>query len=79
MGWEVPTPAATMYLWAKLPDSWRGTSMDFGTQLVEATGVAVAPGSGFGQAGEGYVRMALVRDAAKLEAAATKIAQFLNP
>ncbi len=78
MGWKVPTPAATLYLWAKLPDSWQGSSMEFGTELVEATGVAVAPGSGFGQAGEGYVRMALVRDADKLEEAATKIAQFLG-
>jgi len=78
IGWEVPTPAATMYLWAKLPEAWHGNSMDFGTQLVEATGVAVAPGSGFGQAGEGYVRMALVRDADQLEAAAAKIAEFLG-
>jgi aspartate/methionine/tyrosine aminotransferase len=78
IGWEVPKPNATLYLWAKLPESWQGNAMDFGTQLVEATGVAVAPGSGFGKAGEGYVRMALVRDADKLEEAAQKIAQFLD-
>jgi len=78
IGWEVPKPNATMYLWAKLPDTWQGNAMDFGIQLVEATGVAVAPGSGFGKAGEGYVRMALVRDADKLEEAATKIAEFLK-
>ena len=78
IGWEVPKPNATMYLWAKLPDAWQGNAMDFGIQLVEATGVAVAPGSGFGKAGEGYVRMALVRDADKLEEAATKIAAFLK-
>ncbi|MFB6277015.1 MAG: LL-diaminopimelate aminotransferase [Halothece sp.] len=78
IGWEVPTPAATMYLWAKLPESWQGNSMEFCTQLVEATGVALAPGSGFGNAGEGYVRMALVRDTSKLEEAAEKIAEFLD-
>lgn len=78
IGWEVPKPNATMYLWAKLPDTWQGRAMEFGIKLVEATGVAVAPGSGFGKAGEGYVRMALVRDADKLEEAATKIAGFLQ-
>ncbi|PNW46945.1 UNVERIFIED_CONTAM: succinyldiaminopimelate aminotransferase [Euhalothece sp. KZN 001] len=78
IGWEVPKPNATMYLWAKLPDTWQGRAMEFGIKLVEATGVAVAPGSGFGKAGEGYVRMALVRDADKLEEAATKIAAFLQ-
>lgn len=78
IGWNVPKPNATMYLWAKLPESWQGNAMDFGIQLVKATGVAVAPGSGFGKAGEGYVRMALVRDAEKLEEAATKISQFLS-
>lgn len=77
IGWEVPKPNATLYLWAKLPASWQGNSMEFCTQLVEATGVALAPGSGFGQAGEGYVRMALVRDAEKLEEAALKIGEVL--
>jgi len=77
IGWDVPTPAATMYLWAKLPEFWQGNSMDFCTQLVEATGVALAPGSGFGNSGEGYVRIALVREADKLEEAADKIAKFL--
>jgi len=78
MGWSVPTPAATMYIWAKLPQHWQSNSMDFCTQLVESTGVALAPGSGFGNSGEGYVRMALVRDAEKLEEAADKISQFLD-
>ena len=77
VGWNVSTPNATMYLWAKIPDTWQGNSMDFCTQLVEATGVALAPGSGFGKSGEGYVRMALVRDATKLEQAAHKIGHFL--
>ena len=77
-GWDVPKPNATMYLWAKLPPAWEHNSMEFGTKLVEATGVAVAPGAGFGKAGEGYVRMALVRDTDKLEAAAEKIASFLD-
>lgn len=59
-GWDVSAPEATMYLWLKLPQPWAKRSVDFCTQLVETTGVALAPGVGFGQAGEGYVRMALV-------------------
>ncbi|MFP4336811.1 MAG: LL-diaminopimelate aminotransferase [Halothece sp.] len=78
VGWNVPTPNATMYLWAKIPDSWQGNSMDFCIRLVEATGVALAPGSGFGKSGEGYVRIALVREATKLEQAAQKIGHFLE-
>ncbi|MEY3297843.1 MAG: hypothetical protein RLZZ597_1103 [Cyanobacteriota bacterium] len=59
-GWAVTPPEATMYLWLKLPQPWAEQSIDFCTKLVEATGVALAPGVGFGQAGEGYVRIALV-------------------
>ncbi|MEB3289062.1 MAG: LL-diaminopimelate aminotransferase [Leptolyngbya sp.] len=59
-GFEMTSPEATMYLWLKLPPVWAQRSMDFCIQLVEATGVALAPGVGFGQAGEGYVRLALV-------------------
>ena len=78
LGWQVPTPPATMYVWAKLPEFWKGNSMQFCTQLVKETGVAAAPGSGFGQAGEGYVRFALVREPAVLEKAAKRIAEFVG-
>ena len=59
-GWAVNRPEATMYLWLKLPQPWADRSIDFCTKLVATTGVALAPGVGFGQAGEGYVRLALV-------------------
>ena len=78
IGWHVPTPNATMYLWAKLPEPWTGNSIDFCTQLVQATGVAVAPGAGFGKAGEGYVRFALVHAPDILESAAEQIHHFLS-
>jgi aspartate/methionine/tyrosine aminotransferase len=78
IGWQVPTPAATMYIWAKLPEPWQQNSMKFCTQLVEKTGVAALPGAGFGKAGEGYVRFALVQEPEILEAAVERIAQFLN-
>jgi aspartate/methionine/tyrosine aminotransferase len=77
IGWDVPTPKATMYVWAKLPTSWANNSVQFCQQLVAATGVAVSPGSGFGKSGEGYVRFALVDDPPILELAVEKIAHFL--
>jgi aspartate/methionine/tyrosine aminotransferase len=78
IGWQVPQPVATMYVWAKLPEPWTANSVDFCSKLVEATGVAVSPGSGFGKSGEGYVRFALVHEPAILEAAVEKMAQFLQ-
>jgi aspartate/methionine/tyrosine aminotransferase len=78
IGWEVPSPTATMYAWAKLPPPWHNNSVDFCTKLVAQTGVAVAPGAGFGQAGEGYVRFALVKEPEILRQAVTKIQQFLE-
>lgn len=77
IGWAVPMPAATMYVWAKLPEPWARNSVDFSIQLVEATGVAVSPGTGFGKSGEGYVRFALVHEPDILQEAANRIAQFL--
>lgn len=77
IGWQVPTPKATMYVWAKLPEPWTDKSVEFCTQLVAETGVAVSPGAGFGKSGEGYVRFALVQEPEILEAAVEKIAKFL--
>lgn len=77
IGWQVPTPSAAMYIWAKLPETWHHNSMEFCTQLVQQTGVAAAPGAGFGKAGEGYVRFALVHEPPILEVAVTRIAEFL--
>ena len=78
IGWQVPKPEATMYIWAKLPEPWQYNSIDFCTKLVAQTGVAVSPGAGFGKAGEGYVRFALVKEPEILELAAEKISVFLQ-
>lgn len=78
IGWHVPTPTATMYIWAKLPEPWATDSVRFCTNLVEATGVAVSPGAGFGKSGEGYVRFALVHPPELLETAVNRIALFLD-
>lgn len=78
IGWQVPVPPATMYVWAKLPAPWASDSVKFCTQLVQSTGVAASPGAGFGKSGEGYVRFALVESPEILAAAVRKIAEFLN-
>lgn len=79
IGWEVPTPPATMYIWAKLPEAWASDSLTFAAKLVENTGVAVAPGAGFGKFGEGYVRFALVHQPDILETAVNRISKFFYP
>ncbi|MBD1931339.1 MULTISPECIES: LL-diaminopimelate aminotransferase [Cyanophyceae] len=78
IGWEVPTPGATMYVWAKLPQLWANDSIGFCSQLVETTGVAASPGAGFGKSGEGYVRFALVHDPAILQTAVERASLFLR-
>lgn len=76
IGWQVASPPATMYVWAKLPQPWQNNSVDFCTKLVAQTGVAVAPGAGFGNKGEGYIRFALVKEPEILRQVAAKIDQF---
>ncbi|MBD2003617.1 MULTISPECIES: LL-diaminopimelate aminotransferase [Cyanophyceae] len=78
IGWEVPTPGATMYVWAKLPQLWANDSIGFCSQLVKITGVAASPGAGFGKSGEGYVRFALVHDPAILQTAVERASLFLR-
>jgi aspartate/methionine/tyrosine aminotransferase len=77
IGWHVPTPEATMYIWAKLPPKWAHDSIAFCTELVCQTGVAASPGIGFGKSGEGYVRFALVHEPARLQLAVDRMAKFL--
>ncbi|WP_299410753.1 LL-diaminopimelate aminotransferase [Acaryochloris sp. IP29b_bin.148] len=78
IGWSVPSPTATMYIWAPLPEPWQQQSVQFCKQLVHQTGVAASPGAGFGPSGEGYVRFALVQDPPTLATAVDRIAAFLH-
>ncbi|HYF94117.1 MAG TPA: aminotransferase class I/II-fold pyridoxal phosphate-dependent enzyme [Symbiobacteriaceae bacterium] len=71
-GWEIPRPKATMFCWAPIPAGF-ASSLDFAMELLERTGVTVVPGSGFGERGEGYVRIALVQSEARLAEAAERI------
>lgn len=66
IGWEVPDSQGTMFVWAPIPKSYKN-SVEFTMDLMEKAGVIVVPGSSFGSLGEGYVRMALVRDVPTME------------
>ncbi len=75
-GWSVPKPQATMFIWAPIPAGW--TSRQISREMLLRIGVAVIPGDAFGSEGEGYVRIALVQEEARLEQAVERIARFLN-
>jgi len=63
IGWKVSKPHATMFLWAAIPEKYREMgSLDFSLMVLEKTKVAVAPGIGFGEGGDGFVRFALVEN-----------------
>jgi len=74
LGYPIALPRATLYLWLPVPRRF-ATSLEFTTELLEKTGIVVAPGSGFGRAGEGYVRIALCADEARCREAAERIAR----
>jgi len=74
LGYPVELPRATLYLWLPVPPRYTN-SLQFTTELLEATGIVVAPGSGFGQAGEGYVRIALCVDESRCREAGERMAR----
>ncbi len=78
-GWDVPAPRASMFAWAPLPEPFRTLgSIEFSTLLVEKAEVAVAPGIGFGEHGEGFVRIALVENEQRIRQAARNLRRFLE-
>ena len=81
VGWAAPLPSMALYLWLPLPQAARERGLDSETccaQLLEATGVALTPGNGFGPGGEGWLRLALVHPIEELEAGAQRIGQWLQ-
>ena len=80
IGWQVSLPKAGMFAWAKIPEPWasRMNSIDFAMHLLEHGNVAVSPGGGFGPMGEGYLRMALVENEARLRQAVRQIGSCLE-
>jgi alanine-synthesizing transaminase len=77
-GWQIPAPTASMFAWAPIPERFRPLgSVEFSKLLIEKADVAVAPGLGFGEHGEGYVRIALVENEQRIRQAARNIGRFL--
>jgi aspartate/methionine/tyrosine aminotransferase len=80
-GWSVSQPSMALYLWLELPPVARERGLDsegFCAALLEATGVCLTPGIGFGPGGEGWLRLALVHPLPQLEAAATRMGAWLG-
>ena len=79
IGWPVPKPKATMYVWARIPEPFREMgSLKFCELLLEKGLVAAAPGAGFGPLGEGYVRFALVENENRIRQAIRGIKNVLQ-
>jgi alanine-synthesizing transaminase len=77
-GWQIPPPPATMFAWAPIPEPFREIgSVEFAKLLIEKADVAVSPGLGFGEYGEGFVRIALVENEHRIRQAARNIRRFL--
>ena len=78
-GWEVPSPKGTMFVWARIPERFAGAgSLEFAKRLITGAGVAVSPGVGFGEAGDDYVRFALVENEQRIQQATRGIKAFLS-
>jgi alanine-synthesizing transaminase len=77
-GWKIPAPPASMFAWAPIPEPFRKLgSMAFAKRLLAEAHVAVSPGVGFGEGGEGFVRIALVENEQRLRQAARNLKRFL--
>ncbi len=78
-GWSVPSPPATMFAWAPIPPAFAHLgSLEFSKLLLDEAKVAVAPGIGFGEHGDGHVRIALVENRHRTRQAVRNIKQFLG-
>ena len=81
LGWEVERPKAGMFVWAAIPEPWRSKlgSIDFAMKLLEEAEIAVSPGRGFGESGEGWLRLALIENEHRLRQAVRQIGRCLKP
>ena len=80
LGWSMDVPRAGMFVWAQVPEPWSSqmNTIDFAMLLLEKGDVAVSPGSGFGPAGEGFLRMSLVENENRLRQAVRQIGRCLE-
>jgi alanine-synthesizing transaminase len=78
-GWDIPSPPASMFAWAPIPEPFRSLgSMRFSKLLIEEAGVAVAPGVAFGDSGEGFVRIGLVENEHRIRQAARNVKRLID-
>ena len=78
-GWEIPSPAASMFAWVPIPEPFQSLgSLEFSKLLIEKADVAVSPGIGFGEHGDGYVRIALVENEQRIRQAGRNLRRFLE-
>lgn len=79
IGWDVTPPRAGMFVWAKVPEPWGSqmNTMEFADKMLDEAHVAVSPGSGFGPAGEGWLRLALVEKEQRLRQAVRQMGRVL--
>ncbi len=78
-GWDIPPPSSTMFAWAPIPEQFRELgSLEFSKLLLKEAQIAVSPGIGFGEYGEGYVRIALVENRQRIQQAARNIRRFFG-
>ena len=78
-GWDIPAPQATMFAWVPIPEKFRHLgSLEFAKLMIEKADVAVSPGIGFGEYGDGYVRLAIVENEQRIRQAARGIRRFFE-
>ena len=77
--WKIEKPLATMFVWARIPEPFQAMgSLEFAKRLLIDAGVAVSPGIGFGEQGEGFVRFALVENKHRIRQAVRGIRRFVR-
>jgi alanine-synthesizing transaminase len=78
-GWTIPKPSASMFAWTLIPEPFRHLgSVEFSKRLMEGAEFAVAPGAGFGEYGDQYVRLAFVENEARIRQAARNLKKVLQ-
>ena len=78
-GWDIPAPKATMFAWSPIPEKYKEmTSLQFSKLLLEKADIAVSPGDGFGEYGEGFVRLSMVENEQRIRQAARNLKRLLD-
>ena len=78
-GWDIPSPKATMFAWSSLPEKFKHlSSLEFSKMLIEKADIAVSPGDGFGEYGEGYVGLSMVENEQRIRQAARNLKRLMD-